>query len=75
MGEKLVTVYGKAFDDQNVRDMVDDHNKAVELFREEERSGHEPQLKQFAPNALPTLEEHQKMAIDLSHRLSQTAAR
>jgi predicted outer membrane protein len=56
MREKLQTQHGKAFDDQYVRDMVEDHNKAVELFRQEERSGQHPELKQFAQKALPTLE-------------------
>jgi len=75
MREKLQTLHGKAFDEQYVRDMVEDHNKAVKLFRQEERLGHHPELKQFAQKTLPTLEEHQKMAVELSHRLAQTAAR
>jgi Domain of unknown function (DUF4142) len=49
--------------------------KAVKLFREEDTAGREPELKQFAQETLPTIEEHQKMAIDLSHRLAGTAAR
>jgi putative membrane protein len=53
--------------------MVDD--KAVKLFRQEERSGRNAELKQFAQKTLPTLEEHQKMALELSRKLSQTAAR
>ena len=75
MREKLQTLHGKAFDDQYMREMVADHNKAVQLFQQEQRSGHNPELKQFAQKTLPTLEEHQKMASELSHRLSQTAAR
>src|SRR5438270_13328094 len=75
MREKLQTLHGKAFDDQYMHDMVEDHNKAVKLFQQEERSGHNPELKQFAQKTLPTLEEHQKMAVELSRKLSQTAAR
>jgi putative membrane protein len=75
MREKFKTLHGKAFDEQYVRGMVEDHNQAVKLFRQEERLGHDPELKQFAQKTLPTLEEHQKMAVELSHRLSQTAAR
>jgi hypothetical protein len=37
--------------------------------------GRNTELKQFAQKTLPTLEEHQKMVLDLSRRLSQTAAR
>jgi putative membrane protein len=75
MREKLQALHGKAFDDQYVRSMVDDHNKAVKLFQQEERSGQSIELKQFAQKTLPTLKEHQKMALELSHKLSQTAAR
>jgi putative membrane protein len=73
--QKLQTLHGKAFDDQYMRDMVEDHNKAVKLFQQEERSGHNAELKQFAQRTLPTLEDHQKMALELSRKLSQTAAR
>jgi putative membrane protein len=75
MREKLQTLHGKAFDDQYSHDMVEDHNKAIKLFQQEERSGHNTELKQFAQKTLPTLEEHQKMALELSHELAQTAAR
>lgn len=75
MREKLQPLHGKAFDDQYTHDMVEDHSKAVKLFQQEERSGHNTELKQFAQKTLPTLEEHQKMALELSRRLSQTAAR
>ncbi len=75
MREKLQTLHGKAFDEQYMRDMVEGHNKAVKLFQQEERSGHNAELKQFAQKTLPTIEEHQKMALELSHRLAQTAAK
>ena len=73
--EKLQTLHGKAFDDQYVHAMVEDHNKAVKLFQQEERTGHNAELKQFAHKTLPTLEEHQKMVRQLSQKLAQTAAR
>ena len=47
----------------------------MKLFGEEERFGGNTELKQFAQNTLPTAEEHQKMALELSHKLSQTAER
>ena len=71
VSDQIQTLHGKAFNDQYMRDMVADHNKAVQLFQQEHRSGHDPELKQFAQKTLPTLEEHQKMASELS----QTAAR
>ena len=75
MLEKLAAMHGKAFDEQYMRAMVEDHNKAVGLFQQEERIGHNADLKQFAQKTLPTLEEHQKMALGVSHRLSQTASK
>ena len=75
MREKLAAIHGKAFDEQYMRAMVEDHNKAVRLFQQEERTGHNADLKQFAQKTLSTLEEHQKMALDVSRRLSQTASK
>jgi putative membrane protein len=68
-------MHGKAFDQHYMRLMVDDHDKAVKLFRQESGSGNNAELKQFAQKTLPTIEQHQKMALALSHRLSETAAR
>ena len=68
-------MHGKAFDDQYMQAMVEDHDKAVKLFGEEERFGRNAELRQFAQKTLPTVEEHQKMALELSHKLSQTAER
>jgi putative membrane protein len=73
--DRLQALHGKAFDEQYMREMVDDHNKAVKLFQLEERSGDNAELIQFAQKTLPMLEEHQKMAQELSRRLSQTAAK
>jgi predicted outer membrane protein len=55
--------------------MVGDHDQADNLFRQEADLGHEPQLRQFAQKTLPAIEEHQKMALELSHRLDETASR
>jgi putative membrane protein len=73
--DQLASVHGKAFDQRYMHVMVDDHNQAVKLFQEETNVGHNTQLNQFAHNTLPIIEQHQKMAIDLSRRLSETAAR
>ncbi len=73
--DRLAALHGKPFDEQYMRAMVEDHNKAVKLFQQEERTGHNASLKQFAQKMLPTLEEHQKMALDVSHHLSQTASK
>jgi putative membrane protein len=73
--ENVQTLHGKAFDEQYMHGMVEDHIKAVKLFQQEERSGHNAELKKFAQKTLPTLQEHQKMALELSQKVSQAAAR
>jgi putative membrane protein len=66
MAQRLAGLHGKALDEQYMRDMVEDHNKAVTLFQTEERSGQSTELKQFTQKTLPTLQTHQKMARELS---------
>ena len=46
--------------------MVKDHEKAVALFQKQAKSGDSPELKEFASKTLPTLQDHLKMARDLS---------
>ena len=75
MRQKLATLHGKAFDEQYMQGMVADHNKAVNLFQQEARSGSSVHLKQFALKTLPTLQEHQKMALELTHKVTQASAR
>ena len=50
--------------------MVEDHNNTVMLFQAEERSGQNPELKQFAQKMLPVLQTHQKMAQELARKLT-----
>jgi len=73
--DQLKSMHGKTFDQQYMQIMVDDHDHALNLFRQQDNLGHDARLKQFAHKTLPTIEEHHKMAADLSRRLSQTAAR
>ena len=75
MAQKLAGLHGKALDEQYMRDMVEDHNKTVMLFQTEERSGHSLELKQFAQKTLPILVTHQKMAQELSRKVTQASAR
>ena len=75
MRKKLTTLHGKAFDEQYMQGMVADHHKAVTLFQQEGRSGSSVQLKQFALKTLPTLQEHQKMALELTHKITQASAK
>jgi putative membrane protein len=75
LSQKLAGLHGKAFDEEYMRAMVEDHNKAVMLFQGEERSDQNPELKQFAQKTLPILQTHQKMAQELSRKVTTASAR
>src|SRR3954471_11875995 len=74
MRQHLATLHGKALDDQYMKVMVQDHNKTVKLFQQEERSGGNTQLKSFAAKALPILKEHQTMATEIARKAKQKAS-
>ena len=73
--DQLRIAHGMEFGQQYMRVMVADHDQADKLFRQEADLGHDPQLRQFAQKTLPSIEEHKKMALDLSHRLEERASR
>lgn len=54
-------VAGADFDRQYLKLLLDDHQKAVSLFRTEAKSGRNPEAKAFAAKTLPALEEHLQM--------------
>ena len=60
------------FDREYADMMVEDHEKAVKLFRRQSEKGDNPELKQAAAKTLPTLEEHLKLAQDLKKQTSQS---
>jgi putative membrane protein len=57
---------GEAFDRQYVSLMLADHKETVALFRNEARTGKNPDAKAFAAKTLPHLEEHLQMVQNLS---------
>ncbi len=59
---KLQALSGADFDREYMRDMVKDHQKDVKEFQKEANDGHDPQIKGFASQTLPVLQEHLKMA-------------
>lgn len=60
--DKLAKLSGAAFDRAYMEEVRDDHRKDVEAFREQSRSGSDPDIKAFAAKTLPTLEAHLKLA-------------
>ncbi len=59
---RLEKLSGEQFDQAYMRDMVKDHKKDVSDFRRESRSAKDPDVKNFAAQTLPTLEDHLKQA-------------
>jgi putative membrane protein len=49
---------GAVFDKAYMKDMVADHKKDVAEFKHESMSAHDPDLKSWAGQTLPTLESH-----------------
>ena len=71
-GKKLAALNGAAFDKAYARMMVKDHQEAVALFKKESSAAGDSNVKAFAKETLPTLEDHLKMAKALG---SSTAAK
>ena len=66
MQDKLSKLKGAAFDSAYMAHMATAHKEAVALFQREAKTGKDAEIKAFAEKALPTLQEHLKMAQDLS---------
>jgi putative membrane protein len=55
--------------------MVADHNEDVKEFHKEAQNGQDSAVRAFASKTLPTLEEHQRMILDISKTKSTSADR
>lgn len=55
---KLQGLSGDAFDREYVKDMVKDHEMDVKDFQKEADKGADPQIKNFASQTLPILQQH-----------------
>ena len=62
--DKLSKLSGDKFDREFAKHMVMDHKKDVADFQKEAKNGGDDQIKNFAQQTLPTLQEHLKMAQD-----------
>jgi putative membrane protein len=67
--ERLARLSGMEFDKAYMKKMVEDHEKAVALFRMEKEEGHHPALKGYAAKNLPVLKEHLQLARQILHGL------
>lgn len=60
--DRLQRLHGAHFAQVYMDDMVRDHHKAIALFTREARYGTNPQLRTFARQMLPVLDEHLALA-------------
>jgi putative membrane protein len=60
---------GANFDKDYIRDMVKDHETDLAAFRKEVNTGSDPDVKAAAQKAIPTLEEHLRMAREIASEL------
>jgi putative membrane protein len=73
--EKLSKLSGPDFDKAYIKDQVKDHKQDVSEFKSEANNGSDPNIKQFASNTLPILEQHLTMAKDLSKTEKKTSSK
>lgn len=69
--DKLSKLTGAAFDKAYAKQMVEDHQKDIAAFQREASSGQNPDLKNFAQQTLPTLQNHLQMAQSLEEKIGQ----
>ena len=60
--DRLATLSGSEFDRAYMQEMVRDHNEDVAAFQREAQSGTDPDVRAWAAQTLPTLQQHLAMA-------------
>lgn len=69
--DKMAKLSGPAFDKAYLKDQVKDHEHDVDEFKSEAQYGSDPNIKQFAMQTLPTLQEHLTVVKDLKKNASK----
>lgn len=69
--DKLAQQTGAKFDRDYMSRMIDDHENDVKAFDKQAKDGKDPDLKQLAAGALPTLQDHLTQAKEIEARLKK----
>lgn len=69
--DRLSKLSGEQFDKAYMRDMVKDHKKDVAAFQNESNAGKDTDVKTFASETLPTLQDHLKEAETIEPKVMQ----
>jgi len=67
--DRMSSLTGSEFDREFINMMVSDHQKAIEIFNDEESSTQDPDMKMYVENTLPILEMHLDKARQLQAKL------
>ncbi|MCR6631057.1 MAG: DUF4142 domain-containing protein [Magnetospirillum sp.] len=67
--DRLTALSGADFDRAYMQTMVEDHRKDVKEFRKQAEDGQNAELKSFAQQTVPTLEQHLRLAEDTQAKL------
>jgi putative membrane protein len=67
---RLSSLHGAAFDSAYLKAMRTDHVKTIAAFKKEAAKGRDADIKGFASNTLPTIEEHYKMLQNTNSKMS-----
>jgi putative membrane protein len=73
--DRLSKLSGAAFDRAYAQDMVSDHENDVAAFKKESNNGQNPDVKNFAFQTLPTLQEHLRQAKGMANSVGATIAK
>lgn len=60
--ERLKKLSGSEFDRSYMKEQIQDHEKTVQLFQKEAKSGQNVKLKAFAADTLPVIQHHLQVA-------------
>jgi putative membrane protein len=71
--DELQQKSGREFDEAYMEAMLADHEKAIDLFEQQASSGEDADLKSFAEETLPTLQEHHDLAQKTREQVSAAA--
>jgi putative membrane protein len=69
--DRLAKLSGDQFDKAYMKDMLQDHKKDIAAFKAESNSGRDSDIKSFAAQTLPTLQDHLKNAQSISPKVMQ----
>jgi len=72
--DKLSNASGEQFDQLYMSNMVRDHRQDVREFQQEAKNGKDPEVKKFAQQTLPTLQDHLKQAESIAPKAKQQAS-